>query len=130
MAGGLQCAGKVDPVEAQDHVRRRDQLRAVRGRGARGMQRMVGRKAGPGLAVGHHPCADRFGELDAPLPRFRIARGAALQDHRPLGAGEQFGGLAQRRAGRLHGRGRREAGGLRARRGGSDLVFLQFQVRN
>ena len=97
-AGALQCPSQIDPVEAQYHIRRGDQLgagRRQRSRGAGGVQRVIGRKSGAGLAVGHHPRADRLGEFDAPLPRLGITGRAPHQDDRTLGAGEQFGRLAQ-----------------------------------
>ena len=43
----LQCAGEIDPVEAQDHVGGAQDFGAVRRQGVRGadMERMIGRES-------------------------------------------------------------------------------------
>ena len=88
----LQAAVKrsceIDPVETQDHVgggdglgqrRRQEHTRRV------DVQRMVGRKRGADLEIGHHHGTQRFGERDARVPRGRIARDAPDQEQRTDG---------------------------------------------
>ena len=92
------------------------------------MQRVVGREYRSGLAVGHDPRADRLGQRHPALPRLGIARGAAHQDHRPLGPRQQFRRLPHQRAAGLGRSRRREARDIGHDRHGFDLVLLQGQI--
>ena len=53
------------------------------------MRRMIGRKYGALLEIGHHAGAEPFGKLYARRPVFGLARAAANQNDRPLRALQQ-----------------------------------------
>ena len=77
-AGGLprQAVFKVPARSIQSRLRITSApVRSSVGFRAAGVQRVVGRKHGTGLAVGHDPCADRLGERHPPRPSLGIARG-------------------------------------------------------
>ncbi len=72
-AGGLprQAVFKVPARSIQSRLRITSAAaRSSAASEPRGVQRVVGRKDGAGLAVGHDPGADRLGERDPPRPSF------------------------------------------------------------
>ena len=103
---------------------------AVEGRGAGGMQRMVGREGGPGFAVGHDPGADRLGELRRAAARPSGSREARRQQNdRTLGApASSSAACAQDGPAGSQAPPAARSGRCGARRLGRDLVLLQFQI--
>ena len=94
---GLERAGEVDPVEAEDDVGlldRRHQLVVDERRRRADVQRMIGRKGRADLEVGADLGAERLGERDARRPGLRVARQPAGEDQRMLGGAQHRDRLA------------------------------------
>ena len=130
-ADRLEGAAEIDPVEAEDDVgvlHRGDQIVGGEGRRIADVQRMIGRERRADLEVGGDARVDRLGELDAALPVLDLARHAAGQDQRLLGAEQHIGGLLDqigRRA--LHHR-RHVALGVDRRQRRRQLALLHLGV--
>ena len=80
--GGAQRAGKIDPIEAEDHVggaERREPFRVGHQHRRRTeMLRMIGRETGADFQVGDDARASRFGKRDTRIPGF------GLREARPI----------------------------------------------
>ena len=132
-AARLERAAEIDPVETEDHVgvlHGGDHVVGREGGREAEMQRMVGRERRADLEVGHDARVERLGKLDALLPVLFLARHAAGEDQRLLGAGESVDGLLhQIGGGTLHHR-RHVALGVdrRQRRGKLGLLHLGVEI--
>ena len=92
------------------------------------MRRMIGRKHGALLEIGHHAGAEPLGELYARRPVFGLARAAAEHDDRPLRALQQRQRLIDRLFRRPRRRRRLEARHVGPFRFLVELLFLEAGV--
>ncbi len=129
---GLQRAGEIDPVEAQDHVglgERREPFGIGREHRRRAeMAAMIGRKARADLQVGDDPRADRFGKRHARVPCVFAARRAADQHDGDLRGLQQRRGLRDRVGIRRARDRRHEARGIDRRQRLGELRLLHLGI--
>ena len=98
--GLTQRAAEIDPVERDDDIGFAQQFARIPAEHVERrtvMRRMIGRKHGALLEIGHHAGAEPLGEFYARRPVFGLARAAANHDDGPLRALQQRQRLIDRR---------------------------------